>query len=103
MSNGQVDNNGNRVTIREVYTLIEEMRKEANADRKELLQQVLIAVNGVSRRVDNLEDEINGREDKPGLRGRMTTLETRTTIAHGLQATMTIAVGTIATWLGIRH
>lgn len=115
------DTNGH-VTIRDVYDLLEILRKdiyertetlrrEAANDRKEVMVvaerlRVSTEESITKTRAEHWDDfqtlqtEINGAGDGKGIKGRLTNLENALTVHSRVQVALTLIAASIAGWIG---
>lgn len=77
--------NGTRVTVRELYELIEKMREESRQDRAAGTAEIKKLIADTQQRNDekfaaldeciaDMRTEIYGRDDKPGIKGALIDL-----------------------------
>lgn len=102
------------VRLRDVYDLIETVRREAASDRKELREYIDTLRTNADATHDIMRAEyragfvatareINGEGDSKGIKGRLRDLESATAVAHSIQALFSLALSSVAAWFGSRH
>lgn len=106
------------VTIRELYSLLDDRFKELSTELKERdkenwarimqMKTETDATNNLfiirhDKEIEALNKEIYGKGEDRGLRVRMTDLERNTGIAHGIQAVLTVVGTSIAAVLGMKR
>lgn len=95
-----------RVTLRDLHEVLTQIRADMRDEREELkewIRELKADADREHARMDAdteaLKREVYGADDKPGLRGRVQGLETRTIVAHTIQATLTAIAG----YMGMRQ
>ena len=102
------------VRLRDVYELIETVRREAASDRKELREYIDTLRTNADATHDIMRAEyragfavmmreVNGEGDAKGIKGRLRDLESATAIAHSVQAVFSLALSSAAAWFGSKH
>ena len=102
------------VRLRDVYDLIEIVRREAASDRKELREYIdtlrtsADATHDIMRAeyragLAAMMREVNGEGDGKGIKGRLRDLESATAVAHSIQALFSLVLSSIAAWFGSKH
>lgn len=95
------------VSIEQLYTLIENQRREQKSDLEEFKREAMASMEGVRDEVrrsaeaaaakyGELHDEIYGKSGTNGLKGRLGRLEERLTISQMFQAGYTTLLTGVA-------
>ena len=93
----------NTIGLRDVYELVETVRREAVEDRRQT-REYLDAMRVEYRQgFLAVTEEINGKGDAKGMKGRIRDLEGLAAVGHSLQLLVTLIASTIAALIGARR